>query len=546
MKRSWMGWLRPLLIVLPLAGLLWAGQGPSPAVSLRAPAAISPASSSGAPPYSTSVVETNISEPAPVAASYSAHSSIPICSNLQDIFLWLAGGISTPRIQRLASGDNARLDCRVTPVCTRALEKAGADAGLIRFLSSTTRRQSIAKLEHGATAPCTCTGAAPEIAALVHDKNLPAAEDKLHALLQKDPTNGPLLFVLGTVLRREDRLDESFDAFSDAVHQMPGLAEAHGELSYYFYRSDDSDNALAEARTALSIDPANAEAYRFLGLAHYADSHYEAAINAFEESLERQPDNPDVYFDMGIAHRDKGDMRRAAIAYRHALTLRPDFWEAHSNLGVVLRDEGKLDEAAVEFRTALRLKPDEASVRSNLGNTLCDKEDFDKAIVEFKALYQRLPEWEGGHNCLARAYMAKRDYPAAIHELREAIAQNPAGAAEYRVLGQALLLTGQDEEAVTVLRKAVSLNPESALGRHYLGTALVNTQDLAGAEKEFREALRLQPSGQNHYSLAACLMALNRYEEALGELEIASRLDPNENLYRARMQEAARMITTTK
>jgi Flp pilus assembly protein TadD len=74
----------------------------------------------------------------------------------------------------------------------------------------------------------------------------------------------------------------------------------------------------------------------------------------------------------------------------------------------------------------------------------------------------------------------------------------------------------------------------------------VNTQQLAEAEKEFREALRLEPSGQNHYSLAACLMALDRYEEALGELETASRLDPNENLYRTRMQEAARMITTPK
>ena len=37
-----------------------------------------------------------------------------------------------------------------------------------------------------------------------------------------------------------------------------------------------------------------------------------------------------------------------------------------------------------------------------------------------------------------------------------------------------------------------------------------------------------------------------RVATALGELEIASRLDPKENLYRARMQEAARMITTTK
>jgi tetratricopeptide (TPR) repeat protein len=74
----------------------------------------------------------------------------------------------------------------------------------------------------------------------------------------------------------------------------------------------------------------------------------------------------------------------------------------------------------------------------------------------------------------------------------------------------------------------------------------VNTQQLAEAEKEFREALRLEPSAENHYSLAACLMALNQYEDALGELEIASRMDPSQNLYRARMQEVVRLITTSK
>ncbi len=59
-------------------------------------------------------------------------------------------------------------------------------------------------------------------------------------------------------------------------------------------------------------------------------------------------------------------------------------------------------------------------------------------------------------------------------------------------------------------------------------------------------ALRLEPSAQNHYSLAACLMALNQLEEALGELEIASRLDPSQNLYRARMQEVVRLIAAPK
>ena len=467
------------------------------------------------------------------------------------IFLWLAGGISSARIERLAHTlDQAQtLSCLATSQChqrcTRALQKAGADPGLIQgLLRQGSDRKS------AANASVACSSPAAQVAALVHDRNFDGAEDKIRALLHDDANNALLHYVLGTLLRRQDRFDEALDAFTESSRLMPGFPETHSQLSYLFYRTDDSQAALAEARTALSMDPANAEAYRCLGLALYAEGHYDAALHAFDEAIGREPAgslaNADVYFDMGITQRDKGDLPRAAIAYRHALSLRPDFWEAHSNLGVVLHDQGKLEESITEYRLAKRLNPDEASVRNNLGNTLCDKEDFDGAIAEFKALYRQSPEWEGGHNCLARAYMSKRDYPSAIRELQAAIAVNPAGAAEHRVLGQALLLLGKDQEAVEVLRQAVTLNPASSLGHHYLGTALVNTQQLAQAEKEFREALRLEPSAQNHYSLAACLMALNQYEEALGELEIASRMDPTQNLYRARMQELVRLITTPK
>ena len=474
---------------------------------------------------------------------------VPSASASDSIFLWLAGGISSARIQRLAQTPGAltKFSCRPIASCTRALQKAGADATLIAILEHQNPGQ---KSETRATAACSCSGPAAQVAALLRDQNLKPAENKIRTMIANDGNNALLHFVLGTVLRREDRFDEALDEFTESSRLMPGFPETHSQLSYLFYRTDDTADALAEARTALSMDPSNAEAYRYLGLALYSGGHYDAALHAFEEAIAREPAgspaNAEVYFDMGITHRDQGDLRRAAIAYRHALSLRADFWEAHSNLGVVLHDQGKLDEAIAEYRVAKRLKPSEASVRNNLGNTLCDKEDFDSAITEFADLYRQSPEWEGGHNCLARAYMSKRDYPSAIRELRSAIAVNPTGAVEQRVLGQALLLSGKDQEAVDALRKAVSLNPESGLGHHYLGTALVNTQQLAEAEKEFREALRLEPSAQNHYSLAACLMALNQYEEALGELEIASRMDPTQNLYRARMQEVVRLITATK
>ena len=491
-----------------------------------------------------------------VAGSLQAEQAPPTAVS-DNTFLWLAGGISSARIQRLAQAqhETQTLSCHATTQCTRALQRAGADSGLTQSLARQSSNRRSNRSQSAANTACTCSTPAAQVAALVHDKNFNAAEDKVRALLRANaddalPSNALLRFVLGSILRRQTRFDEALDEFTESSRLMPGFPETHSQISYLFYRTEDSEDALAEARTALSMDPANAEGYRYLGLALYADGHYDAALHAFDEALAREPEgslaNADVYFDMGITHRDRGDLRRAAIAYRHALSLRPDFWEAHSNLGVVLHDQGKLDEAIAEYRSAKRLKPDEASVRNNLGNTLCDKEDFESAIGEFKDLYRQSPEWEGGHNCLARAYMSKRDYPSAIKELQAAIATNPAGAAEHRVLGQALLLSGKDQEAVDVLRKAVALNPESGLAHHYLGTALVNTQQLAEAEKEFREALRLEPSAQNHYSLAACLMALNQYEEALGELEIASRMDPSENLYRARMQEVVRLITTSK
>jgi tetratricopeptide (TPR) repeat protein len=52
----------------------------------------------------------------------------------------------------------------------------------------------------------------------------------------------------------------------------------------------------------------------------------------------------------------------------------------------------------------------------------------------------------------------------------------------------------------------------------------------------------LNATPDNHYSLAACLMSMDRYEEALSELEVAARLDPERPLYRARRDELLKLM----
>ncbi|MGA6982872.1 MAG: tetratricopeptide repeat protein [Candidatus Sulfotelmatobacter sp.] len=467
------------------------------------------------------------------AALAQASETQPV-SALQ-LVAWLVGGVSNARLVRIVHERGAMAPDKVQ---IGQLKAAGADASLVQAITS---QRTPASKNVLSEIPASLLQAAIDSKA----QQFHQAELDLRSLLSSDPQNSALHFALGNVLIRQEQWDDAFDEITLAIHLMPDLPENHNSLAYIFYRLDDGPNAIAEARTALSMDPQNAEAYQFLGLALYSNGQYAAAVHALDESLARDAGNADTYYDIGIALHAEGNFASAIGAYRKAIQLKPNFWEAHSNLALTWHEQNKLDEAIAEYREAERLAPQEASVRSNLGNTLCDKGDFEAATQELQELYHLHPEWQQGHGCLARAYMSRKEYGKAIQEWHLAVQQNPTSATEHRLLGETFLLNDQMEEGVRELRLAVSLNPDSDAAHRGLGTALFREQQLAAAEKEFREAVRLNSSPDNHFSLAACLMSMDRYDEALTELDAAARLDPDRALYRARREELLKLMKET-
>lgn len=477
-----------------------------------------------------------------LGVALAAHSSESQPVNAAQLMAWLTAGVPSGRLVRIVQ------ECGLASVPGKKqihqLEAAGAERALVRTLTKANLKpsaaaSSLSKATSSEIPPTLVQAAADARAQRFHE-----AELALRQAVSSDPENASLHFALGAMLRQQGRFDDAFDEITLSSQLMPDFPENHSSLAYIFYLLDDGPNAIAEARTALSMDPQNAEAYQFLGLALYSNEQYGAAAHAFVESLARDADNADTYYDMGITLHAAGDVPAAVSAYRQAIRLKPAFWQAHSNLALILHEQNKLEEAIAEYREAKRLAPEEASVRNNLGNTYCDKGDFDGAILELRELYRQHPDWAQGHSCLARAYLSKRDYGSAIDELQLAVLQNPTGSAEHRTLGEALVLDDKLEEGVRELRLAVSLNPDSDAAHHSLGTALFQQQQLPAAEKEFREALRLNASPDHHYSLAACLMTMDRYEEALSELETAARLDPERKLYRARRDELQKLMQT--
>ena len=123
------------------------------------------------------------------------------------LMAWLAGGLSSARLQRLIvqRGLTFTLDAPYR----KQLEGAGADASLLEALQKTMRS--------GANDPVPCPPALAQAAKFVREHQLDDAEEQLRLLLRSSPENPDLHFALGEVLRRQEQWDPAFDEFTVAV-----------------------------------------------------------------------------------------------------------------------------------------------------------------------------------------------------------------------------------------------------------------------------------------------------------------------------------------
>ena len=173
-----------------------------------------------------------------------------------ELVAWLTAGVSGTRLARMV-GERG-LATLPTNRELRQVESAGAGKDLMRVLGS----GNVQSAHIGPAIPAALLRASVEARA----QKFHEAETELRTLVAADPTDSALHSALGTMLRQQEQYDDAYDELVAALKLMPDLPENHSALSYLFYRLDDGPNAIAEARTALSIDPKNSEAYQFLGI----------------------------------------------------------------------------------------------------------------------------------------------------------------------------------------------------------------------------------------------------------------------------------------
>ena len=126
----------------------------------------------------------------------------------------------------------------------------------------------------------------------------------------------------------------------------------------------------------------------------------------------------------------------------------------------------------------------------------------------------------------------------ALEAFTQAIARDPnysdayVGLADcYNLLREFSAMPGNEAyfKAFAAAKKAVELDQQSSEAHASLGfVTFWGMWDAADAEKEFRRAIELDPNNvKAHHWYATFLPALGRHEEALTEIDLARKLDPD-------------------
>jgi protein O-mannosyl-transferase len=232
------------------------------------------------------------------------------------------------------------------------------------------------------------------------------------------------------------------------------------------------------------------------------------AIAHFEEALRLKPDNVEAHNSFGIAlAKMPGRLPDAIAHFEAALRLKPHYAQAHNSLGIALAEmPGRLPDAIAHYQEALRLNPNQAEVYNNLGVAL--------AKVPGRA--------REATACYEKALRLKPDYAEPHYNLANALAKLP----------------GRLPEVIAHYEEALRLKPDYAEAHYNFAIALAKIPGrMPDAIAHNEEAVRLKPDFVDaRNNLAIGYAETGRLEAAIGQLEIAARLNPASTAIRGNLE----------
>ncbi len=342
-------------------------------------------------------------------------------------------------------------------------------------------------------------------------------------------------------------LPRALAEMQEAARYGENNATLHVSLADILSQMGRTEEALAEAQSAASLDPKDPEPLWMLANIHLRSAQarrtrqsamesLKLAVEELEKMKQVAPDDARAYFALGGCYMELGQPDKAITAYERWQSLVPDGDQGYAAIAQYYERQGNEEKAIEYLKKAVERRSESLQSLSALAELYGKAKRDEEAIP----IYKKILELTGGSpevkNRLAAALLDAGQYAEAMQLLSEMSEDNPQDAYLKVLLGRAQAGARRFPEAIQTLESVVSSDPQNIEAKFYLGVACEQGGRLAEAVKIFNELLE-QTQGSSEemkanrgvfqQHLASSYLELGEDQKAIAAYQELVKSNPN-------------------
>ncbi|WP_171022330.1 tetratricopeptide repeat protein [Thalassotalea litorea] len=363
--------------------------------------------------------------------------------------------------------------------------------------------------------------------------NFSGVETICQKILATIPNQPDALHILAMAKLRLGSVKSGEQLFEQAIKVQSNNPSLYFNYANHLLSKGQFNKAVELYRKCLQLQPQNANAHYNLGLAATNAEDYNLALQHLQQAKKLQPKNLNIAIALGNAYKRNSDFDNAIDQFDQVINEQADNFQAWFNKGSTLRTKGEPDAALACYQKIKKQGAQSAEFHFNLGCAYYDLNQIDQASQSLQKAIEIHPEYVLAHETLNKLKWETAETESFNESYLKVTPtlSAPSLPLTYSFISQ-LLFTKQYEQAIAETNRALKTFGNVPSLTHVLATLHTYTKTPENWREKclfwFQSCVNSEPDNTRfRIDLANQYIAVHEYKKALAHLDIAAKLEPN-------------------
>ncbi len=343
----------------------------------------------------------------------------------------------------------------------------------------------------------------------------------LQQAILKQPNAGTY-YILGMTHFSRNESEQALNQFQKALDLQPTFSRARAHLALIMLNKKRVDDAIKEAKTAISQESDNAFAHNVLGSAYLAKGNYNEGMAELNKALAIDPTLADVHIKKGLAAMRRGKGHEAESELISAVRARPEARDARRILALYYINNNEPLKAVDILKKGIQAGSADEVAYYLLGEANLRQNSLNEAKANFLKAKELNKKYDLAYLKLASIHFMQDKQDLGIQELRNLVEQSPDNVQALLLLASLAELNSDDGEAGKYyLRAAETKKPEGVIAA---AKFFNRSKDSDKALKILSDGIAASPTDISLQEIKGQILIGNKkFKEALSAFEMIER-----------------------